>query len=128
MNSKPGAAAEIPENLWMEISPRIKAGIAAEFDKLQDKDPLDKSGRVDWMRAFLTYLRIIEGPQKKRWWGEHVTELMAVSAAMALAFGMLGAWGLSSGGPKEATSGFLDIAKLFAGALVGAAGATVAKR
>ena len=122
----------IPDALWAEFIPRIKSGIVAEYEQLPTKSSRQEDQNVDWMRAFLLYVDVIENRRARRWsWlRENVTGLMMISAVMALAFGYLGAWGLYAGGQSaQATAGFLDIAKLFAGALVGAAGATaVVKR
>jgi hypothetical protein len=115
---------DMPDELWSKFSTRVKTGIAAEYKKLPAPSG-DKN--VDWMHAFLLYTALME---RRNWVRDNITGLMVISAFMALAFGILGAWGLQAGGAtKEATAGFLDIAKLFAGALVGAAGATaVVKR
>jgi hypothetical protein len=126
-----GSAPEIkiPETMWKEFVPRIQAEIISEYEQLPDKSPANVDQNVDWMRAFLIYIRAIEYDRKSRssWIHENITGIMVFSAVMALAFGVLGVWGLSAGGNlKDVTSGFLDIAKLFAGALVGAAGATAA--
>lgn len=119
---------EIPDALWNEFIPRIKAGIKSEYLKLTDKSTSAADQNVDWMRAFLIYLGVVErAPMRQSsWLRDNLTGLTVLSAVMALAFGGLGAWGISAGGTTgAATSGFLDIAKLFAGALVGAAGAGV---
>ncbi|MBX7210412.1 MAG: hypothetical protein K1X78_19025 [Verrucomicrobiaceae bacterium] len=52
-----------------------------------------------------------------------------VSAALAVAFGVLGVFGKGFGNlsPTE-TQGWLDIAKIFAGAVVGASGTAVARK
>jgi len=129
----PSDQVMVPNTLWEQIAPRIKAGIAAEYERISDKSPYSSGDNIDWMRAGLQYIKVIEsGSKQASWLPESITGLMVVSAVMALAFGGLGAWGLSSLADSKlagATSGFLDIAKLFAGALVGAAGATsIAKR
>ena len=123
---------EIPDALWSQFTPRIKAGIVNEFLRLE-KQGDEKDPSVDWMRAFLQYLGIVERAQHTRnsWWRENVTGLMMTATLIALAFGILGAFGFASANPaaKDATASFLDIAKLFAGAVVGAAGATaIAKK
>jgi hypothetical protein len=124
--------ALIPDALWSKFSRRIKAGITTEYVNLPPVPGVEADEDSDWMQAFLIYTRAMERAQQGRssWLRENITGLMVISAFMALAFGILGAWGISVGGAtKEATNGFLDIAKLFSGALVGAAGATaVAKR
>jgi hypothetical protein len=122
----PSELPQIPESLWTEVSPRIKSGIAAEYERLPDKSEDEAAQKVDWMRACLAYLNLVERPtqETRSWWTNNFTGLMTISAIMALAFGVMGVWGLSSPSAKEATAGFLDIAKLFAGTLVGAAGAT----
>jgi hypothetical protein len=121
--------APIPDALWSKFSRRIKAGITSEYLNLPAVPGVEADEDSDWMQAFLIYTRAMERAQQGRssWLRENITGLMVISAFMALAFGVLGAWGISVGGAtKEATNGFLDIAKLFSGALVGAAGATAA--
>jgi hypothetical protein len=127
MNGNPTDQVEIPESLWQEFIPRIKSGLISEYNRLEHSgNPADQN--VDWMKAFLQYLDILERPLRSRtsWLRENVTGLMVIATLMALAFGILGAMGFMSSNPatKDATAGFLDIAKLFAGAVVGAAGAT----
>jgi hypothetical protein len=127
----PEPQEQVPQALWEEFVPRIKAAIVAEYKRLPNKTSDAADINVDWMRAFLLYNKTIEDDQKSRasWFRDNMTGLMVISTIMALAFGCLGALGLWLGGTtKEATAGFLDIAKLFAGALVGAAGANVATR
>jgi hypothetical protein len=131
MANESDGSPTIPEGLWGEFIPRIKSGIIAEYEQLPNKSTQQENQNVDWMRAFLHYVDIVENRRVRKWsWlRENVTGLMMISAVMALAFGYLGAWGLYAGGQSQtATARFLDIAKLFAGALVGAAGATAAAK
>ncbi|MGO1075533.1 hypothetical protein [Inquilinus sp. CA228] len=130
MDSSNSAEIRIPESLWNEFVPKIKSGIIAEYNMLSDRSPDEASAGVDWMKAFLSYLKIVEKRELRRWqWvRENITGLMVISAVMALAFGYLGYLGTVAGVDSNLAAqaaGFLDIAKLFAGALVGAAGATV---
>jgi hypothetical protein len=118
---------QIPEKLFEEFLPRIRSGIIAEYNRLPDKSNEPDDQDVEWMRAFLAYINAMGQGRAGRfsWLHDNITGLMVISAFMALAFGYLGAWGLTAGGATQtATAGFLDIAKLFAGTLVGAAGAT----
>jgi hypothetical protein len=84
---------------------------------------------VLWTTSVLSVLRTMDPVlpsrfSRRSWLQENITGLMLVTAILTVAFGVLGAWGLTAPtAAKDATSGFLDIAKLFAGALVGAAGA-----
>lgn len=126
-----GASSQIPEAMWNEFVPTIKVAIEREYNLLDDKSLDERGQNTDWMRAFLVYTNGIAKAQDRRlsWWRANITGLMVITAIMALAFGGLGAWGLTAtGAAKDATAGFLDIAKLFAGTLVGAAGATAASR
>ena len=115
-------AQAIPDSLWEQFVPRLRAGIAAEYDRLPDKSTALGADNIDWMRAFLTYLKVLEPTTQKQssWWHDNITGLMVISALMALAFGCFGVWGLLGTADTKlasATSGFLDIAKLFAGTL-----------
>ena len=86
---------------------------------------------VLWTTSILSAIRAmppIAPPEKLeppgRWLRDNITGLMLITPLLTITFGVLGAWALSaSTTAKDATSGFLDIAKLFAGALIGAAGA-----
>jgi hypothetical protein len=123
------SATPVPDALWSKFSQRVKAGIVSEYTSLPTVPGVEVDEDSKWMQAFLIYTGAMERAQQARssWLRENITGLMVISAFMALAFGVLGAWGISVGGAtKEATNGFLDIAKLFSGALVGAAGATAA--
>jgi hypothetical protein len=127
------SSLKIPENLWIEFTPAIQSRVAKEYLRIK---PLESSAdfvedeTVLWTTAILSFLRTIspiiqsEKPERTNWIRENITGLMFVTTLLTVTFGVLGAWGLSaSADAKTATSGFLDIAKLFAGALVGAAGA-----
>lgn len=58
---------------------------------------------------------------------EPVSGLTLVCAVLAIIFGLLGLWANSGAGAANAanTSGWLDVAKVFAGAVVGSTGAGV---
>ncbi len=71
------------------------------------------------------------GPMQKGW-GERIwtalsslfSSIIFLSALLAVTFGILGLSGAAGGGDSTTTQGFLDIAKIFAGAVVGSAGAS----
>jgi hypothetical protein len=131
LNPPLNAQITVPDNVWSEYTPAIQARIVAEYQTVKNSmsDSVYKeSEAVLWNSAVIHFLRQMDPvvSPKRSWFADNVTGLMLVSFVLALAFGILGAWGVSAAqNVKEATGGFLDIAKLFAGALVGAAGATV---
>jgi len=53
-----------------------------------------------------------------------ISGITIISAILAIVFGVIGAYGLRAG--TEGVQGFIDIAQIFAGAIVGSAGAAVA--
>ena len=126
---------QVPDDLWIQFTPKLKEGITREYktlvEKKADASSKDTDKTFDWLKAFMQYTNNIERDQRRNssWFHANVTGLMVITAVMALAFGAFGVWGLAfSGVSKEITASFLDIAKLFAGALVGAAGAAGAVR
>jgi hypothetical protein len=121
---------KIPEKLWHELIPLLQVKIAEEYEVLKEKNResgiREEEDHLLWMEAFIAYIRKDPRPSlpKRSWVSDNISGVMVIAAILALAFGILGAWGILSaaGDPKlaTATSGFLDIAKLFAGTLVGA--------
>lgn len=67
-------------------------------------------------------LPIVPQPTKWERWGALLTNITLVSTILAIAFGL---FGFTNPDPT-AGAGYLDIAKIFAGAIVGSAGATAA--
>lgn len=102
--------------------PLIKEKIYLKAEEMATGRPTPK----DFMAALQLY---IPGepfaPVKQRWsWiNQNVTGFMAITALMTVLFGVLGIV------PQVKVDGFLEIAKIFAGALVGgAAGAAAGSR
>ena len=116
---------QIPDVLWKEFEAPIREEIAREFQEAKSTAPSSHDNIV-WMEGFLRFIgrRSRPAAEKRSWLVDNITGLMVVSAFLALAFGVLGVLGLKAE-PNAVASGFLDIAKIFAGALVGAAGASV---
>jgi hypothetical protein len=120
----------VPTDLWTKYSPAISARIVAEYSRLKGQgSQSEEDDVVLWNEAIISFIRQRDvgfAPRPKwSWLAQNVTGLMVVAAILALAFGLMGVLGEVSGKLKE-PSGFLDIAKLFAGALVGAAGGAAA--
>ena len=95
-----------------------RAGKLAERDNRTNVEPRDVAEAV---KAFAPGVVV---PDVKPWWRilSWSPTITTVSALLAIIFGVIGYFVLRNG--KDATSLF-DIAKVFAGAVVGAAGATV---
>jgi hypothetical protein len=109
----------IPEVLWHDFTPLLQAKIAEEYELLREKNRLlgkysisEKEDLQLWMEAYFQYM--IKDPRpslsKRSWACDNINGVMVIAAILAIAFGIMGAWGLSS----------VHIATLFAGTLVGA--------
>jgi len=115
-------------SVWLaEHLQRIHDRIVEQAAKLAESDNRTNIEPRDVAEAVKTFAPGVEVPDRTRitiWvrilsWSPTIT---TVSALLALVFGGIGAYALSKG--KDAGSLF-DIAKVFAGAIVGAAGASV---
>ena len=125
---------KIPDQIWSQFTPAIQNRVSTEYVRIRPigtNDEFRDDENVLWMISALNVLRALSPvlpPERPAdhpsWIRENISGLMFITTLLTIAFGILGAWGLSAAGDaKLATSGFLDIAKLCAGALVGAAGA-----
>ena len=126
MNPADKNLPEIPGDLWEKFAPRLRSEIASRYSQISLGADTNNENDVMWMKAFLLYIDETQNnnTEKESWFSKNITGLMAVSAAMAITFGVLGIIGLSNDRlPANLASGFIDIAKLFSGAIVGAAGA-----
>jgi hypothetical protein len=123
---------KMPDNIWLDFTPAIQSIISKKYLAIKARSSSsdafsDDEEVVLWTKAMLSVIDdkyFISSPEESPrpgWIRENITGLMLVTAILTVAFGILGAWGISNS--TTATSGFLDIAKLFAGTLVGAAGA-----
>ena len=120
------APDDIFERLFDLYIPPVKEKIRVRADEIATLAGHNSRTAQDVMKALDEY---IPGepyqPVKPRWgWiNQNVTGFMAITAAMTLIFGVLGIM------PQVKVEGFLEIAKIFAGALVGgAAGAAASAR
>ncbi|WP_315720454.1 MULTISPECIES: hypothetical protein [unclassified Bradyrhizobium] len=117
---------EVFDKIWDLYIPPIRQKIsnrASEIAKEADRSELE-AGDV-----FVSLNEYIPGnkfpsqmaPKPEGWWNRTFVGFTAVVALMTIAFGVLGVVGLIYNPAKEATSGFLEIAKIFAGAVIGGA-------
>jgi|GEM_PF-6061624 len=70
-------------------------------------------------------------PPEKSWWDgllHSINGVTIISAILAVVFGVLALTGVGPAGTGGNASGFLDIAKIFAGAIVGSTAAEVRSR
>jgi hypothetical protein len=125
------------ERTWDEYIGPIKRKIenrAIEIAKADDGRTEVTSGDViDALREFVPGKPVYPGPPEPRqnWLSRTFTGFTGIVAFMTLAFGALGALGLFSTNAEvvKATQGFLEIAKIFAGAVIGGSvGAAAVKR
>jgi hypothetical protein len=125
------------ERNWEEYIRPIKRKIknrAAEIAKADDGRTEVTSGDViDALREFVPGKPVLPNPTelKESWWPRMFTGFTGTVAFMTLAFGVLGALGLFSTNAEvvKATQGFLEIAKIFAGAVIGGSvGAAAVRR
>ncbi|MBW6423692.1 hypothetical protein KX729_19725 [Rhizobium sp. XQZ8] len=135
-NTDQNPVLQVPEEMWDQFTPAIKKLIVREYNRIKaskSEEGIFEDDNVVWAASMLGMLRAIspvvsvtEPPQRKNWFWENITGLMLVTAGLTIIFGGFGLWGLWGSDPNSnntVAQGFLDIAKLFAGALVGAAGA-----
>jgi hypothetical protein len=107
---------------------RDRAREIAESDKRTEATAVDA---FDALKEFIPGKPVTSLPaQRDGWINRNVTGFIGITAVLTIVFGILGLAPLfSKEFPKEAATGFLEIAKIFAGALVGgAAGAAASRR
>ncbi|MHC4050551.1 hypothetical protein [Bradyrhizobium sp. 25ACV] len=129
------AEPETFEKVWDLYIPPIKARVssrATEIAKVHERNEIDAQDAFDALREYIPGTPVPPATPAPRegWFNRTFVGFTAVVALMTLAFGILGAIGLATGGNAEkATAGFLEIAKIFAGAVIGGAvGATTARK
>jgi hypothetical protein len=116
-------------NMYIDsVRPRIKDR-ATEIAKLDERAEPTAIDIFHAIQEFVPGKSQSVGIQSERtlgWFNRTFSGFTAVAGLMALAFGVLGLGGAYLGTEKvaEATKGFLEIAKIFAGAMVGGAAAT----
>ena len=123
---------DMPEEIWRNFTPAIQKMIAVEYVRiktLKSTELHSDDQHVLWTTSVLETIKVMSPVVASDtrhvrfgWFRENITGLMVVAAVLAIVFAYFGS-------QAEATTvaGYLDIAKLLAGALVGAAGtATVA--
>ena len=113
---------------------RIRAREIAKLDKRED---VTASDAFEAIREFLPGRPFppetnTNHPAKSRWWSQNVTGFMFVTGLLTMLFGFFGAVPffldyseVQANAISGETQGFLEVAKIFAGALVGGAAATV---
>lgn len=124
------------DGLWASLTDPIKAKAkerSLELARLDGRDQATSHDIVDSIREFVSY-RPSVGPaslptKEPGWWNKNVTGFIGITAALTIVFGVLGLLGTLRDLPKEfaqVTGSFLEIAKIFAGALVGGAAGAAA--
>ncbi|HMG77443.1 MAG TPA: hypothetical protein VK591_02095 [Xanthobacteraceae bacterium] len=125
------------ERTWEEYIGPIKRKIenrAIEIAKADDgRTEVTSGDAIDALREFVPGKPVNPSPPEPRqnWLSRTFTGFTGIVAFMTLAFGALGALGLFATNPEvvKATQGFLEIAKIFAGAVIGGSvGAAAVKR
>ncbi len=105
--------------------PAIESVIRLNAEERAKKEQRSEPSAMDCMKAVQEYMPgtpIVPEKPKWVWLNQNVTGFMVITALMALTFGVIGTRGDGAGAAAA-----LEIAKIFAGALVGgAAGAGAA--
>lgn len=130
-------ALKIPADVWAEFEPQIQQDIVRRYEAQKAQADAGTTDKIIWLGACMDYVmskRLVVAEKEPNWFAANISGFMAIAAVMTVLFGFLGLWGLgavslsangATGANKLDSSiaqSFLEIAKIFAGALVGAAG------
>jgi hypothetical protein len=129
-------ALKIPADVWAEFEPQIQQDIARRYEAQKAQADAGTTDKIVWLGACMDYVmskRLVVAEKEPNWFAANISGFMAIAAVMTVLFGFLGLWGLGAVSLSEKAAGgnkldasiaqsFLEIAKIFAGALVGAAG------
>jgi hypothetical protein len=129
-------ALKIPADVWAEFEPQIQQDIARRYEAQKAQADAGTTDKIVWLGACMDYVmskRLVVVEKEPNWFAANISGFMAIAAVMTVLFGFLGLWGLGAVSLSEKAAGgnkldasiaqsFLEIAKIFAGALVGAAG------
>jgi hypothetical protein len=122
-------SGDLFEQIWKlyidPIKPRIRSR-AMEIAKADDRSEITAVDVFEALKEFVPGKAVPLTPQSQSWFRTTFTGFTGVAGIMALAFGILGIipfFGLVSAQSAYASvaSGFLEVAKIFAGAMVGGA-------
>jgi hypothetical protein len=115
------------------VKPRIRSR-ASEIAKADDRSEVTAIDVFEALKEFVPGKQIAQSPasaSSQGWFNRTFAGFTGIAGIMALAFGVLGLVGIFSANASvsKATEGFLEIAKIFAGAMVGGAvGAAAVRR
>jgi hypothetical protein len=117
------------DNIWNMYIESVRPRIKDRATELAKQDERSEPTAIDIFHAIQEFVPGKSLPvtmeRTQGWFSRTFSGFTAVAGIMTLAFGVLGLAGANSGSPAvaTATTGFLEIAKIFAGAMVGGAAA-----
>jgi hypothetical protein len=117
------------DNIWNMYIESVRPRIKDRATELAKQDERSEPTAIDIFHAIEDFVPGKSLPatmeRTQNWFSRTFSGFTAVAGLMTLAFGVLGLAGAysTSVAVTEATKGFLEIAKIFAGAMVGGAAA-----
>jgi hypothetical protein len=127
------AASSVFDDVWEKYMAPIKPKIlkrAVELSSADDASELSASHAFEAMKEYVPGRPTTVATTRLGWFNQNVTGFIGITAGLAIIFGILGIVPLLKENLPDKfaqySAGFLEIAKIFAGALVGGAAAATA--
>jgi hypothetical protein len=132
----PADSDAVFSDVWEKYLSSIKPRVVDRAKAIAEADGRSELSAVDVFDALKEYVPgkpvSSDGTSMRfGWFNRNVTGFIGITAGLAIVFGLMGVVPFIKDVNKDylpVASGFLEIAKIFAGAIVGGAAATAVKR